>query len=438
VPVHFDASRGLRGGGPKGNRFRFIHAARLLLDRPLRGTLLHDGSALPDAIRPIVQEATFLAFDRIVEACLAHQVDLLLLAGDCFDRHDHSLRAPTSLVRGFERLAESEIVVVIAPGAGDPWEIWPAWLHFPANVIRLGSGGETTATITRDGRPLAVVRAGCAEGANAAEWKPPEPDNEEVVKIVVSPGAAPSIPVGTMGQNGSHRQLVYHACGGGAAPQTSGSDVQVAHDPGPSQGTHPLETGARGCTLVTVTPNAAWQPTFVPAAPVRYEQIRVNVTPELKADDLLFEMLAGLESIPRHASDRVWLVTWHVFGQGPLMESLAPGPEREALLETVHASHGLEGVEVATSAIRIYPEPAAASEMEPRGELAREFDRRLAERLARAPAALRRCLTESPLGGGPWEIQLESLVAELDAGEIAHDARRLGLTWFAAEEELSS
>jgi hypothetical protein len=33
---------------------------------------------------------------------------------------------------------------------------------------------------------------------------------------------------------------------------------------------------------------------------------------------------------------------------------------------------------------------------------------------------------------------MDSLLGELDAGELAHDARRMAMHWFAAQEELSS
>src|SRR5262245_62600041 len=67
--------------------FRFVHAARLLLDHQLHGI-----AALPDDLRPVVEDATLIAFDRVIDSCLEQGVDCLLIAGDSFDSADHSLR----------------------------------------------------------------------------------------------------------------------------------------------------------------------------------------------------------------------------------------------------------------------------------------------------------------------------------------------------------
>jgi hypothetical protein len=71
-------------------------------------------------------------------------------------------------------------------------------------------------------------------------------------------------------------------------------------------------------------------------------------------------------------------------------------------------------------------------------DLAADFATRLTARLAEPAGALRECLTGSSPGVEPWEVRMDSLLGELDAGELAHDARRMAMHWFAAQEELSS
>src|SRR6187200_2323879 len=100
--------------------FRFVHAARLMLDHQLRGT-----GPIPEKLRPIVRDATIGAWEKVVDLCVAEQVDLLLLTGESIDPRDQSLRGPGALVRGLERLSDGEIPVVIAAGEGDPWDAWP-------------------------------------------------------------------------------------------------------------------------------------------------------------------------------------------------------------------------------------------------------------------------------------------------------------------------
>ena len=59
---------------------RFIHAADIHLDSPLRGL-----EAYPGAPAERLRIATRQAFDRVVELCLEERADFLIVAGDLFD-----------------------------------------------------------------------------------------------------------------------------------------------------------------------------------------------------------------------------------------------------------------------------------------------------------------------------------------------------------------
>jgi hypothetical protein len=88
--------------------------------------------------------------------------------------------------------------------------------------------------------------------------------------------------------------------------------------------------------------------------------------------------------------------------------------------------------------MRVHLPVLAARLVADRDELAVEYAARLAERFGRPETALRESLAASALREGPWEVKLDTLFAELDAGEVAQDAARLAMQWFAANEELSS
>ena len=60
--------------------FRFVHAADLHLDSPLRSLALRD----PD-LAGLIGNATRQALARIVDLCLDEAVDALVLAGDLYD-----------------------------------------------------------------------------------------------------------------------------------------------------------------------------------------------------------------------------------------------------------------------------------------------------------------------------------------------------------------
>lgn len=86
--------------------FSFIHAADLHLDSPFKGL----GQQLQDypEIVETLREATFTAFNNLINLCLDRSVDFLLVAGDVYDGADRSLRAQLRFRDGLRRLDEAD------------------------------------------------------------------------------------------------------------------------------------------------------------------------------------------------------------------------------------------------------------------------------------------------------------------------------------------
>ena len=64
--------------------YSFVHAADLHLDSPFKGIK----RVAPD-IAEILHQATFRAFNSIIDLCIQAGVDALLVAGDIFDSADN-------------------------------------------------------------------------------------------------------------------------------------------------------------------------------------------------------------------------------------------------------------------------------------------------------------------------------------------------------------
>jgi hypothetical protein len=373
--------------------FRCIHASRLLLDHQLHGTRLSATDGVTSAAQKFVEEATLIAFERIIDACLVHDVNCLLISGDCIEPEDRTLRGPAALVGGLQRLAERDIAVILHAARPDLWSSWPAGLRFPPNAHRLGEGYETTVPISRQGKLLAAISA----GETAADW-----------------------------------QICF--------PEASGDSrtVHVRAAAGPAQGIRCHETGPHGCLLVVVDGAGEPRETFIPAAPVRWEQFDVSVSPATTRDDLLQDMATLLEQTPRKPCERVWLVGWDIFGDGPVLDALTERPFRDELCRDLTGLDPVPNVHVHTHALRVHlPAPAVPVTADHDG-LATEYVSRLEARFARPETALREALVGSALRNGPWQVRLETLVGELDAGEIGREAQRRALEWFASLEEHSS
>ena len=99
--------------------FSFIHTADLHLDSPFRGLRQVDGE-----IADLLKDATFRAFDNVVELALRNKVDFLLVAGDVYDAADRSLRAQLKFADGLKKLAVAGIRSLVCHGNHDPLDGW--------------------------------------------------------------------------------------------------------------------------------------------------------------------------------------------------------------------------------------------------------------------------------------------------------------------------
>ena len=96
---------------------RFIHAADIHLDSPMRGL-----EAYPGAPAERLRIATRQAFDRVVDLCLEEQVDFLILAGDLFDTEVKDFHAALAAAAQLRRLNQAHIPVYLILGNHDSHE----------------------------------------------------------------------------------------------------------------------------------------------------------------------------------------------------------------------------------------------------------------------------------------------------------------------------
>ncbi len=81
---------------------RFVHTADLHLDSPVLG----QRATAPDQVRLALRDATFKAYENIIDLCIEEEVDALLIAGDIYDGADRSLRAQLKFREGLDDSAE--------------------------------------------------------------------------------------------------------------------------------------------------------------------------------------------------------------------------------------------------------------------------------------------------------------------------------------------
>lgn len=124
--------------------YRFVHAADIHLDSPLRSLALRDRELADE-----IGNATRRAFIRIIDLCLEEQVDALLLAGDLYDGHQTSMKTARFLAEQIRRLHEANVRAFIIRGNHDALSKITKELTFPDSV-KVFSGRTEVVEIVRD------------------------------------------------------------------------------------------------------------------------------------------------------------------------------------------------------------------------------------------------------------------------------------------------
>ena len=320
-------------------RLRFVHAADLHLDSPFRG-IRNDA---PPQVADALAQATFDAYQNIINMCLRDQVDALLVAGDIYDGADRSLRAQLRFVQGLGQLDAAGIRSFICHGNHDPLDGWEARLDLPEGCVRFGPevasfpvfpGEPQRATVhgvsyqTREVREnLSPLFAGAASGtgfsigllhANVGS----NPDHDSYAPCSVA----------DLAETG----LNYWALGHVHTRQVLRERNPVIVYPGNSQGRHPNEQGARGVYLVEVDDYGTVRLEFRAMDVVRWEMLPLDIG-ALETEQGLIDAATSLaEGALDTAEGRPVVARLILTGRGPLHRWLRSGDSTAAIQEQIN------------------------------------------------------------------------------------------------------
>jgi DNA repair exonuclease SbcCD nuclease subunit len=324
--------------------FRFLHTADLHLDSPFRGL-----AELSPIMQSALRDATFRAFERIVDLAIARDVDGVLIAGDVYDAVDRSLRVLTRLRQQCERLGERGIEVYICHGNHDPLSGWGARFTLPDNVHSFGSAVEAY-PLRRQGREVARVYGISYETERvldnlAAKFRK-EPEAPFAIGLLhTNVGSdvnhlnyAPC-ELGDLLGSGATR-MDYWALGHIHAHRVLSAQDPVIVYPGNPQGRNPRECGPRGCYLVEVGAQGHVTCEFVPVDVIRWHEESVTIEGLQQVEELLARCEARMEDIRRDGGDRAHIVRWRFEGRGPLHREISRAGRTEDLLATLRDQAG--------------------------------------------------------------------------------------------------
>ena len=258
---------------------RFIHCADIHLDSPLLNLERYEGAPV-EACRA----ATRRAFEHLVELALARSVDFVLVAGDLYDGECKDMHTPIALRRSLRELTDRGIRVFIVQGNHDAQSrVTKAFsLDLPEGVHLFAAKQPETVVVEELGVAIHGQGYGSPAVAERLAAGFPEP-------------VAHHLNIGLL-----HTNCEQSAGHGDYAPSTVAELVAKGYDywalghihqrqilrerhpciayPGNLQGRKILETGEKGCLLVSADEGEITEVEFCPLDVMRWERVRVDLT----------------------------------------------------------------------------------------------------------------------------------------------------------------
>jgi DNA repair exonuclease SbcCD nuclease subunit len=264
---------------------RFVHAADLHIDSPLRGL-----DRYPGAPAEQIRGATRRALENLVGLCLAEEVDLLLLSGDIYDGDWRDYSTGLFFASQLSRLRARDVKVVLLDGNHDAESHITRHLDLPENTRRLDVRRPESVVFEQLG--VAVHGQGFAKRAVTDDLAARYPD---AFPGLFNIGMLHSCLSGREGHDNyapcNLNTLVgkgyeYWALGHVHTREVLSEAPYIAF-PGNLQGRHARETGEKGALLVTVDDGRLTSVEHRPLDVVRWVVCEVDVAPAESADDVM-------------------------------------------------------------------------------------------------------------------------------------------------------
>ncbi|CAN5566930.1 DNA repair exonuclease [soil metagenome] len=292
---------------------RFLHAADVHLDSPLRGLAKYEGAPAGE-----IREVTRRAFRRLVDHCLEERVELLLISGDLYDGDWKDYATGLFFVNQMNRLREVGTRVVILRGNHDAQSQISRSLRLPEHVHQLAT--DRVESIVFEDLGIALHGRGFSHREELAdlslEYPPPVAGLVNVGMLHTSvdgrPGHAGYAPC-------KPARLIEHGYDYWALGHVHAREVLSEKPwvifPGNLQGRHARETGAKGATLVTVDGGRIRSVDPLVLDVVRWERARIVVGEGDREADALERLRRALELLRATAEERPLAIRVTIEGQ---------------------------------------------------------------------------------------------------------------------------
>jgi len=304
---------------------RFVHAADIHLDSPLKGLEKYESAPVEK-----IREATREAFKNLIAFCLEEKVDLLLISGDLFDGDLKDFKAGLFLTSQLKRLSNANIPTVIIRGNHDAEAKMTKKLHWPALVHELNVKKPETIVFKQLG--VAVHGQGYAQRDIFDDMSQHYPApisgmfNIGMLHTALQGRDGHAAYSPTSVEKLRSKGYEYWALGHVHTREVVDTNPYIIF-PGNIQGRHAKELGPKGVTLVTIEGAEVESVTEQCLDVVRWDHCRVDVSEAANESDVYGAIRQSISEAEDRAEGRLLACRVTLFGATELHADLVSRQE---------------------------------------------------------------------------------------------------------------
>jgi len=296
--------------------FRFLHAADIHLDSPLKGLESYEDAPIEE-----IRSATRRAFDKLIGFAIEESVDFILIVGDLFDGNWNDFKTGLFFSDRMGRLKRANIPVFIVSGNHDFASSITKTMLLPDNVTLFSSVQAKTVTL----EDLGVAIHGQSYPSRAvidnlaADYPQQHPNYFNIGLLHTAlngrVGHEPYAPCSL--DDLRSKAYDYWALGHIHHREVVSEDPWVVF-PGNIQGRHIREQGRKGATLVTVEAGVVTALEALAFDVLRWSLCRVNLSECESIETVHTTVRAAFEALQHESKESTWAIRLVLEGRCPI------------------------------------------------------------------------------------------------------------------------
>jgi DNA repair protein SbcD/Mre11 len=330
---------------------KFIHAADLHIDSPLRGLDEYQGAPVAR-----LRGASRQALTALVDLAIEQRVAFVLLAGDVYDGNWADFRTGIFFRNEMVRLRRAGILVFIVKGNHDAESQITKQLPDVEGVKVFSVQKSETVDLEEFG--VAIHGRSFPNRAVLEDLVPLYPAplsgrfNIGILHTSLSGREGHDTYAPTSLEVLCDKGYDYFALGHVHAREIVRDSAPRIVFPGNLQGRHAKETGSKGCELVTVEGGVITSAEHVPLDVVRWHQMQVDASDVSSVSALARYFASEALALTDDARDRLHAIRVTVQGESPLhrLEAEQPGTIAAAVQA---AAQDVEGIDIWIEEVRL-------------------------------------------------------------------------------------